>query len=216
MTDLPSFIHGPVSGTSPSACVVLLHGLGADGADLIELAPALAAALPDAVFLAPDAPQPCDLAPFGRQWFSLQSRLPADMARGAEAASPILAAFLHATLERFTLPPSALALLGFSQGAMMALQVGLRMAPAPAAIVGLSGRFLETGPLPGPPRPPVLLVHGEADDVVPFTELAAARAALGRLGVAVEAHARPRLGHAIDPDSVRPAAAFLRRHLIRT
>ncbi|HWL67107.1 MAG TPA: prolyl oligopeptidase family serine peptidase [Geminicoccus sp.] len=213
MTDLPCFIHGPAGGTRPSACVVLLHGLGADGADLIELAPALAETLPGAVFLAPDGPQPCDLAPFGRQWFSLQSRLPADLTRGIEAASPVLAGFLQATLDRFGLPASALALVGFSQGAMMALHTGLRMVEPPAALVGLSGRFLAAGDLPAASRPPVLLVHGEADDVVPFSEMAAARQALARLGVPVEAHARPGLGHAIDPEVLQLTGRFLRRHL---
>lgn len=213
MTELPSLLHAPRSGRAPRQLVVLLHGLGAEGADLIDLAPVLARSLPDALFLAPDAPFACDMAPFGRQWFSLQSRTAAALEAGSAQALPILADFLARSLERHALPESALALVGFSQGAMMALHAGLRMTPPPAALVGFSGRFIEAPglPVPGQAAPPVLLVHGTADDVVPASSLAHARQALAALGVAVECHARPGLGHAIDPDGLELAAAFLRR-----
>jgi phospholipase/carboxylesterase len=216
MTDLPSLIRAPLAGGPPRRLVVLLHGLGAEGADLIDLAPVLARSMPDAMFLAPDAPLPCDMAPFGRQWFSLQSRAPKDVARGIAAAAPVLQDFLAARLEDHGLPASALALLGFSQGAMMALHVGLRMDPPPAAVVGFSGRLVELNETERlHPKPPVLLVHGEADDVVPFAAMAAAEKALVRRSVTVTCHARPGLGHAIDPEGLDLAAAFLARHLSR-
>lgn len=214
MTDLPSLIHAPLAGGPPKHLVVLLHGLGAEGADLIDLAPVLARSLPNALFVAPDAPSPCDMAPFGRQWFSLQSRAPADMAAAISAAGPVLQAFLAGLLERHGLPAGAMALVGFSQGAMMALHAGLRMDPPPAALVGFSGRFVEAAAPASPPaRPPVLLVHGDADDVVPYAEMAAAETALARRSVPVECIARPGLGHGIDPPGLAAATAFLVRHL---
>ncbi|MBD0276215.1 MAG: phospholipase, partial [Acetobacteraceae bacterium] len=124
----------PRSGGPARQLVVLLHGVGADGADLIGFAPFLAEALPDAAFVAPDAPQACDMAPFGRQWFSLLDRDPARLEAGARAVEPAVRAFLEAELSRLSLPASALALAGFSQGAMTALHAGLRMAEPPAAI----------------------------------------------------------------------------------
>jgi phospholipase/carboxylesterase len=214
MTDLPSLIHAPPRGGPVRQLVVLLHGLGAGGADLIDLAPVLARSLPDALFVAPDAPFPCDLAPFGRQWFSLQSRLPADMAAGVRQAGPVLAAYLAEQLERASLGPDALALLGFSQGAMMALHVGLRLVPPPAAIVAISGRLVEVTALHDEPSatPPVLLVHGDMDDVVPVEAMSAAEVALRDKGVPVECCLRPGLGHAIDAEGLDQAAAFLARH----
>src|SRR5215207_6468414 len=103
----------PRSGGPARSLVVLLHGVGADGSDLIGLAPVLAAALPEAAFVAPDAPFPCDMAPFGRQWFSLQDRSPARLAAGVRAAAPAVRAFLESELARLSLPASALALAGF-------------------------------------------------------------------------------------------------------
>ncbi len=215
MTDLPSLIHAPPAGRPPSQLVVLIHGLGAEGADLIDLAPVLAQSLPDALFIAPDAPFAYDMAPFGRQWFSLQSRLPADVEAGIGRAGPILVDFIKAKLERYGLGPDRLALVGFSQGAMMALHVGLRMVPAPAAVVGFSGRLVPAVREPGQPSgtPPVLLVHGEADDVVPASAMPAAEQALQAQGVPVECCLRPALGHAIDAEGLARAAQFLVRHL---
>lgn len=191
---------GPAAGGAAKQLVVLLHGLGADGRDLIDLATHWAPALPNAAFVAPDAPEACDMGPYGRQWFSLQDRRPALMATGAQAARGALDGFLDAELARLGLPGTALALAGFSQGCMMALYTGLRRAAPPAAILGYSGALLAPEALATEltARPPVLLVHGEADDIVPVAASRAAEAALRQAGVPVEAHYRPGLAHGID------------------
>ena len=188
--------------------VVLLHGYGADGRDLIDLGSLWAAMLPDAAFVAPHAPQPCGEAPVGRQWFSLASRDPDALRRGARAAAPSLDAFLDAERDRNGLRDADVALVGFSQGAMMALHVGLRRQAAPAAVVGLSGRLVEP-PLAGIGRPPVLLIHGALDDVVEPDALLAAVQALTAADVPCTWHLASKLGHEIDADVAGRAAAFL-------
>ncbi|MFC7474464.1 alpha/beta hydrolase [Dankookia sp. GCM10030260] len=191
---------GPAAGGPAQQLVVLLHGLGADGQDLIDLGTRWADALPHAAFVAPDAPEACDMGPYGRQWFSLQDRHPVVMATGAMAARSALDAFLDAELARLGLPGTALALAGFSQGCMMALYAGLRRAVPPAAILGYSGALLAPEQLAAEvvSRPPVLLVHGEADDIVPVQATRAAEQALRRAGIPVEALYRPGLAHGID------------------
>src|SRR5712691_4083151 len=154
-------------GRPAKKLVVFLHGYGADGNDLIEIGRAWQQFLPHAAFVSPNAPEPCPGAPMGRQWFALTFRDPDERWKGVNAAAPILNRFLDAELARRNLPPSALALVGFSQGTMMALHVGLRRAAVPAAIVGYSGLFVL--PSDAEPervaaeivaRPPVLLIHG--------------------------------------------------------
>jgi phospholipase/carboxylesterase len=191
--------------------VVLLHGVGADGEDLIGLAPTLAEHLPHAAFVAPDAPEPCDLAPYGRQWFSLRDRRPEVLLAGARAAAPLLDAFLDAELARHGLANHQLALLGFSQGTMMALFVAPRRAPAIAGVLGFSGALLGADALPAEAvsRPPVFLIHGDADEVVPVQALFSAVQGLQAAAVPVRMQVRPGLPHAIDPDSLRHGAAFL-------
>lgn len=213
MVELDGPRRGPAAGGTARQLVLLLHGLGADGADLIGLAPDWAAALPHAAFVAPDAPQPCDMAPYGRQWFSLQDRRPAAMATGARQAAAGLEAFIAAELGRLGLPDTALALAGFSQGCMMALFTGLRRTAPPAAILGYSGALLGAEALATElvGRPPVLLVHGEADDIVPVAASRAAEQALRAAGVPVEALYRPGLGHGIDPAGLAAGAAMLGR-----
>ena len=146
-------------GPSATSLVVFLHGLGADGADLISLADPLSKVLPEAEFVAPDAPFPCDMAPMGRQWFSLQRSGPEDLLTGAQAAAPHLNAFLDAELERLGLAANRLALVGFSQGTMMSLFCALRRPQAVAGIVGFSGLLIAPERLPAEivSRPPVLL-----------------------------------------------------------
>jgi len=202
----------PASGGPARQLVVLLHGLGADGADLIDLAPHWAAALPDAAFVAPNAPEPCDMAPFGRQWFSLQDRAPARVEAGLRAVRPVLDAFLERELTRHALPPEALALVGFSQGCMLALFAGLRMGRGPAAILGYSGALVapESLATEALARPPVLLVHGEADEVVPAARSRAAESALRAAGVPVRALYRPGLAHGIDPEGLAAGLKTLR------
>ncbi|MBL8831667.1 MAG: phospholipase, partial [Rhodospirillales bacterium] len=132
----------PQSGGKAKSVVVLLHGLGADGNDLISLAPLWARVLPDTAFVSPHAPFPCDMAPYGRQWFSLLDRSPARVLAGVQAAAPILDSFLDAELARHDLPPERLALVGFSQGTMMSLYVAPRRAVAIAGVVGFSGALI--------------------------------------------------------------------------
>jgi phospholipase/carboxylesterase len=203
------------SGGKAKSLVILLHGVGADGQDLIDLAQQQAPLLPDTAFVAPNAPEPCDMAPYGYQWFSLQDRTPAVTAAGVERTAPILAAFIEAELAKHGLPADRLALVGFSQGTMMSLHVGPRLAPGPAAIVGFSGAHLAPDRLAAEKRssPPVLLIHGDADPVVPFQAMAAAAAGLGAAGIQVESVRRPGLGHGIDGPGLAAAAQFLVRHL---
>jgi len=215
MTELDGPRFGPANGGEAEALVVMLHGLGADGNDLIGLAPIWARELGSVAFASPHAPFPCDMAPFGRQWFSLQSRDPADMLAGIRTVTPALNAFLDAELERHGLGPDKLALVGFSQGTMTSLYAALRR-PAPVAgIVAYSGRLI-AGDLPDDPvtaKPPVVLVHGTADEIVPFHAMEHARLGLEQVGVAVESIARPGLGHGIDEVGLGIGMAFLRRVL---
>jgi phospholipase/carboxylesterase len=195
-------------GAAAKRLVVLLHGLGADGNDLFGLVPALAPALPETAFVAPDAPFPCDMAPFGHQWFSLQSRTLAAIEAGVRAAGAILDAFLDETLEKLALDGSKLALIGFSQGTMMSLYVGPRRPRQLAGIVGYSGRLIgDTSEFKS--KPPILLVHGDADPVVPPDSLPLAVKTLEQAGVPVEAMTRPGLGHAIDEEGLRRGRDFL-------
>jgi phospholipase/carboxylesterase len=195
----------------PRQLVVLLHGVGADGNDLISLAPELARRLPDAAFVAPDAPEPCDMAHFGRQWFSLRDLRPAALLAGVQASLPVLNAFLNAELDAAGLRPDRLALVGFSQGAMLALYAALRRAPAIAAVLGYSGALLGADRLPAEvvSRPPVFLIHGDADEIVPVQALHAAVQGLQAAEVPVQWSVRPGLGHGIDPESIEHGAAFL-------
>lgn len=214
LTDLDGPRHGAAPGAAQTL-VVFLHGVGADGHDLISLAPILGRGLPQAAFVSPHAPFPCDMAPFGRQWFSLQNRDPAALLGGVRMAAPILDGFLDAELERHGLGDDRLVLIGFSQGTMMALFVALRRARPCAAVLGYSGALIGAEALPEEiaSRPPVLLVHGEADEVVPPQALPAAAAALEANGVAVEWEARPGLGHGIDERGIELGLSFLARHL---
>lgn len=200
----------PPRGRRASAVVVLLHGYGANGDDLIALADAWRPALPNAAFVAPNAPQPIPGMYGGLQWFALSMRDPSEYWRGVASAQPLLDRFLDAELARHGLGPERLVLVGFSQGTMMALHVGLRRATAPAGIVAYSG--LLAGPehlAETQARPPVLLVHGEADDLIPVEALHVAREALAAAGVPVEWHVRPRLGHGIDPEAQWLAGNFI-------
>lgn len=202
--------------------VVFLHGYGADGNDLIEIGRAWQTLLPDAAFVSPHAPRPCGQAPMGREWFPLTFRDPDERWLGVTTAAPILDRFLDAELARLALPASALALVGFSQGTMMALHVGLRRAESPAAIVGYSGIFvLPDGATPEAvasqitSRPPVLLLHGQQDDLIPVQALPLATQALAALGVPVEWHIAPDIGHGIDEEGLRQGGEFLARQLRR-
>jgi len=200
--------------------VVFLHGYGADGNDLIDIGRAWQPLLPEAAFVSPHAPEPCGQAPMGRQWFPLTFRNPEERWSGVNQAAPILNQFLDDELARRSLPPTALALVGFSQGTMMALHVGLRRAAAPAAIVGYSGLFVVPENVDPDAfaseihaRPPVLLVHGDRDDLIPVQALFQASQALASLEIPVEWHISAGIGHGIDQEGLRHGGEFLARHL---
>lgn len=206
------------AGSPARQLVVFLHGYGADGNDLIDLGRAWQSLLPHAAFVSPHASEPCGQAPVGRQWFPLTYRDPNERWIGVNAAAPGLEAFLEAELKRHNLPPSALALVGFSQGAMMALHVGLRRAVAPAAIIGFSGLFVvPEGAAPDVvakdirSRPPILLIHGDQDDLIPAQALFFAGSALAALDVPTEWHLSAGIGHGIDEEGLRHGGEFLAR-----
>jgi phospholipase/carboxylesterase len=203
--------------------VVFLHGYGADGTDLIEIGRAWQALLPHAAFVSPHAPELCAQAPTGRQWFPLTFRDPDERWVGVNAAMPGLNRFLDGELHRLGLPPSALALVGFSQGTMLALHTGLRRAAAPAAIVGYSGMLVvpesidpEAFAAEIRSRPPVLLVHGDRDDLIPAQALFHAAQGLAALDVPVEWHLSAGIGHGIDAEGLRHGGEFLARRLRMT
>ncbi|WP_417720024.1 alpha/beta hydrolase [Salipiger sp.] len=204
-----------VSGETRS-CVVFLHGYGANGADLLGLADPLGEHLPDTLFVAPDAPEACAGAPFGFQWFpipwidgSSEEESMDGMARAVED----LNAFLDALMVDEDLLPEQVAVLGFSQGSMMALHVVPRREDEIAGIVAFSGRLLQPEILADEvvSRPPVLLVHGDQDEVVPPQSLPAAADALQSAGwKEVYAHIMKETGHGIAPDGLGVALAFIR------
>jgi phospholipase/carboxylesterase len=168
--------------------------------------------LPDAVFVSPHAPEPCAANPYGgRQWFELTMRDSDERWRGAQKAAPSLNAYLDEQLAEFGLGDDALALAGFSQGTMMALHVGLRRPKVMAGIVGFSGLLVEPGRLKEDlvARPPILLIHGDRDDVLPVQALFEARDALGAAGLDVEWHVRPGLPHGIDGEGLEISGRFL-------
>ena len=212
MAELDGPRWGPASKGAPKQLVVLCHGLGADGHDLIDLAPTWGHALPDALFVSVDAPFEHESG-FGRQWWSVADRSPPVMAEGARRAAGFLDAFIDAELARLALPPDAYALMGFSQGAMTVLFTGLRRATAPRAILAFSGALVSPETLAAElaNRAPVLLVHGEADDVVPAQRSHDAEAALRAADVPVEAVYVPRLGHGIDDTGLSMGALSLQR-----
>ncbi|KGM86991.1 putative esterase [Roseovarius mucosus DSM 17069] len=208
----------PQSGETRSA-VVFLHGYGANGADLLGLADPLAEHLPDTLFVAPDAPESIPGMPFGLQWFPIpwiDGSSEEEAHRGLMTASADLNAFLDALMVDEDLLPEQVVLFGFSQGTMMALHVAPRREDALGGVVAFSGRLLSPELLSDEvqSRPPVLLVHGDADEVVPVQSLPQAAEALQEAGWQdVYAHIMKGTGHGIAPDGLSVALAFMRDKL---
>jgi phospholipase/carboxylesterase len=204
--------HPPRAGGDAKQVVVLLHGYGADGNDLIGLAPHWAQLLPTAEFISPHAPFPCEAAPFGRQWFGFQARTPEQVLDGVRKAAAILDQYLSDLLAEKKMNEGQLALVGFSQGAMMSLYVSLRRAKPVAGVVAYSGRLFAPESLATElrSRPKILLVHGDADEVVPVANLPHAFDTLQQAKVPVEQMLRPGLGHGIDEEGLIRGGEFLR------
>lgn len=198
--------------------VVFLHGYGADGADLLGLADPLAPHLPDTRFVAPDAPEACAGSPMGRQWFPIpwiDGSSEAAAAKGLALATVDLNAFLDQQLAATGLGPEQLAIVGFSQGTMMALHVAPRRAQPIAGIVAFSGRLLQPESLAAEAisKPPVLLIHGDADEVVPFADMGLAGRALTDAEFETYGHVSKGTGHGIAPDGLSVALQFLKGRL---
>ena len=199
----------PPAKGSATHLVVLCHGYGADGNDLIGLAPHWQRYLPTAAFVAPNAPERCPGA--GYQWFPVSRLDPQEARRGVESASTALDGFLDSELSRLELSPDRLMLVGFSQGTMLSLHVGFRRQTRPAAIIGYSGMLAAPETLPDlhSGAPPVLLIHGDADTMIPVQALFAAVTALGRAGVPVQWHVSLGTAHSIDPEGLQLGGTFL-------
>ncbi len=198
------------SGTAKQL-VILLHGYGANGEDLIGLAHPWQRLLPNTAFVSPNAPEAMPMAPGGFQWFPIDQSDPQDYARGVEAAAPILNEFIDDELGRYGFDERQLALVGFSQGTMMSLHVGVRRAIVPAAILGYSGMLALPERLKDElsVRPPIFLVHGDADPMIPVAALHAAVNQLGDAGLAVQWHVSQGVSHNIGPDAVELGGRFL-------
>lgn len=205
----------PAKSRTTKHLVVFLHGYGADGGDLIGLGRQWQSFMPDVAFVSPNAPEPCMQAPGGRQWFGLTMRDPAERWAGVNKAGPVVDAFLDAELDRHHLDESKLALVGFSQGSMMALHVGLRRHRAPAAILGYSGELVgpehlaEAGAARSGKPPAMLLVHGAEDEVIPAEALFLSAEALAEAGVPCQWHFSAGIGHGIDGGGLRHGGLFL-------
>ena len=215
MTKLSGPMLPPASGGAPKQAVVLLHGYGSDGNDLIGLAPHWQGLLPDAVFISPNAPEPCRQLAFGFQWFdvSMDGDRLASRQTGVVEARPVLVEFLEDLWRQSGIGPENTILVGFSQGAMMALHTGLSLEKPLMGIIAFSGAFLPPRDfgLGAMARTPVCLVHGDMDDVVDPEHSADADVALRLAGYDVSYHVSAGVGHGIAPDGLAFASAFIER-----
>jgi len=199
--------------------VIMLHGVGSNGQDLISLAPILLQKLPKTMFISPDAPFPCDMVPPGYpnsyQWFSLQDRDPKTMLEGVKEVFPIVEDFIEKQLETYNVPPEKLALLGFSQGTMTSLHVAPRLKSKIAGLLGYSGALLwdSKADIEKFQKMPIHLIHGEADDVVPVQARAQAEEILKKHGYEVSGHTTAGLTHSIDQKGIDSGAEFLSKIL---
>jgi len=211
-TDIDGPRIEPASGGKAKQLVILCHGYGADGNDLIALGAQWRGLLPDAYFVSPHAPEPCGMAPVGFQWFALSTMTPEERWQGVQKAAPVLDRFIDRELDRLSLTIGDLALVGFSQGTMMSLHVGLRRPQAPAAIVGYSGALAGAEHLADQitAKPPVLLVHGSHDELIPVDAMHQAAGVLSNAGLSVRWHVSEGVGHGIDGDGLVLGGEFLK------
>ena len=203
----------PLSGEAPNKLIVYLHGLGSDGQDLLGLTPYFAPSFPNAHFYSPNGIAKCDLSPFGYQWFSLQNRNPDALMNEIEKAAPAILDLIEDKLNELKLTFENLVIIGFSQGTMMGLYLchafGLNM----GAMVGFSGAFLPPSLIKNN-KTPICLIHGDADEIVPFSSLEHAKTRLKKAGVEIiETHVIKNLGHTIDLSGLKLAAKFLEKYL---
>ena len=207
--------QNPPAGGNPNKLVVFLHGYGADGKDLIDLANPFGMALPNASFISPDAPYPCAMSPQGRQWFPIE-----EIPKGAIRASLGLLDLIESEAKKLNLTFKDVVLIGFSQGAMMSMQCLLINHEQLGAIIGYSGALREENieaassqMIDGKHKfseTPILLVHGEQDEVVPFQSLQNSKSLLDNIGFNVETLSRPKLGHGIDPEGISRGMELLK------
>lgn len=207
----------PRSGDARSL-ILLLHGYGADARDLIGLADPLGEALPGAMFVSPEAPETCRASPVGRQWFPvpfIDGSSEAESQRSAITSYGLLTAFLRDEMQRHGVTASQTAVLGFSQGATLALHLAIQFAPQLACVVGLSGRFFDRADAQGEmcSASPTLLVHGDRDELIPPEHMEQSAIALAECGVEVRTHLSPDTGHAIAPCGLHAVSRFLAEFL---
>lgn len=209
--ELKSERKGP---QKPDSVVVFLHGYGADGDDLLGLADPLGPHLPGTAFYAPNAPEPCVNNPMGYQWFPIPWMDGSSEEQASASAAQSfddINAFLDRVLADEGIGPDRLALVGFSQGTMMALTVAPQRAQELAGVVGFSGRMLEPEKAAAAKtKPPVLLIHGDQDPVVPFESMGIAGEALQNAGFTVYGHVMKGTGHGISQDGLSVTLAFLK------
>ncbi|MDC9826462.1 dienelactone hydrolase family protein [Devosia sp. ZB163] len=199
----------PKSGGTAKQIVVLLHGYGADGTDLIGLGQHWGEVLPDALFVSPNAPTPCAGNPFGFEWFPLQVDRIAGRIEGAKAAAPVIVEFLEDLWRQTGVTAADTYLIGFSQGAMMALHVGTALPHALRGIVSFSGAFVPADDFPVDSKPPVALIHGDLDQVVDPRLSKQAADDLLAAGYDVTLHISNGTAHGIAPDGLDFATSFL-------
>ncbi|MBI1300076.1 MAG: phospholipase [Alphaproteobacteria bacterium] len=210
------YTYGPEAGQAKNL-VMMLHGVGSNGQDLISLAPYMSKSLPDVAFISPDAPFPCDMVPAGYpnsyQWFSLLNRDPNIMIEGVQSVFPFVENFIEAQLSAYGLKHENLVLLGFSQGTMTSLHVAPRLKFKIAGVLGYSGALIWMPQTNADDlqKIPIHLIHGEADNVVPVQARAAAVDALQQNGFVVSGHTTPGLAHSIDEKGIESGISFLQR-----
>ena len=211
MTQIDGPAVEPLKG-NVNKLVIFCHGYGADGNDLINLANYFQPVLPDALFISPNAPEKCAMNPFGYQWFDFQSGDPASIWKGVLNAADILNSFIDDQLKKYNLTDKDLALVGFSQGTMMSLHVGLRRSQAMAGIIGFSGKLIAGDLLKDEmkSKPPIYLIHGDADPMVPYQETIEAEKILNKFEVDVQSHISSNTPHSIAQDGLEIAITFLK------